>query len=418
MILVVSGDSAKRAQIRSTLKNARFGVRDASPDDLSTAAAPLNVVAALIADADDERAFRTLRQLRGFDGGLPILLLTSERSRLRGAAETAYLDFLVAPCSSFDLVSAVRRAFLVGSARRAAARLRRSVETPLSERDDAPPALAGILSRARALIGSRRSVWLVAPTPSDAEAAARAIHRLAPTRNYGYFTIDCDADAFRLDAELFGDRERVGRLELGSGGTVALRSFDAAPGPTRRKLAAFLRSNESTASLVARPIFCVSADFSPNNLESEFQALAQRSKIVVPPLGRRPSDAIALAETLLRELDDGDAANAKTLTPKAFEKIARYSWPGGVAELRATVRAAFAKTTTDEIGADALLLGNAASEPLGLGGLEMREIKRLALRETLELTNGDYRRAARLLSVSERTVYNMTRRHDLTKDER
>jgi DNA-binding NtrC family response regulator len=131
--------------------------------------------------------------------------------------------------------------------------------------------------------------------------------------------------------------------------------------------------------------------------------------VELPPLREREDDIILLAEAFLEELNRGSEAPPKAFTRAALERLKAHSWPGNVRELRNVVQRAFILAPND-IGVDALPLG-VVEERLGTVlqirvGTPIDEAERRLILATLEHCAGDKKKAAEILKISLKTLYN------------
>jgi len=135
--------------------------------------------------------------------------------------------------------------------------------------------------------------------------------------------------------------------------------------------------------------------------------------IIVPPLRDRPGDVDLLAEYFLEELN-GDASPGKRFGADALEELRCHSWPGNVRELRNVVERAFILagdvvseedvrvTTTDP----ARHSGSVGSDVSIDVGTSIAEAEKKLILETLDRFDGDKKRAAQILGISLKTLYN------------
>jgi DNA-binding NtrC family response regulator len=140
--------------------------------------------------------------------------------------------------------------------------------------------------------------------------------------------------------------------------------------------------------------------------------------IALPPLRERPGDIDLLAEHFLAELNR-EAGSSKTWSRAALERLRANSWTGNVRELRNVVQRAYI-LADDEISAEALPLAeeaqrlSAESGPvlqIRVGTSIDRAEQRLIL-ATLEMTGGDKKKAAEILNISLKTLYNRLNVYD------
>jgi DNA-binding NtrC family response regulator len=140
--------------------------------------------------------------------------------------------------------------------------------------------------------------------------------------------------------------------------------------------------------------------------------------IALPPLRERPGDIDLLAEHFLGELNR-DGGTSKTWSRAALERLRANTWTGNVRELRNVVQRAYI-LADDEITAEALPLAEEAprSSPesgqvlqIRVGTSIDRAEQRLIL-ATLEMTGGDKKKAAEILNISLKTLYNRLNVYD------
>jgi DNA-binding NtrC family response regulator len=99
--------------------------------------------------------------------------------------------------------------------------------------------------------------------------------------------------------------------------------------------------------------------------------------------------------------------------------LKNHRWPGNVRELRNIIQRAFILAEED-IGVEALPLAAAREEKpaskLGLNvGASMPEVERQLILATLESYGGDKKKAAEVLKISIKTLYNRLREYSATR---
>ena len=135
--------------------------------------------------------------------------------------------------------------------------------------------------------------------------------------------------------------------------------------------------------------------------------------IGLPPLRERGSDVDLLAEHFLEQLNLGQGAT-KSLGPKAAERLRLHTWPGNVRELKNAVQRAFILAEDVIDLADLGVGGDGTRPPVPTGpglsdirvGLPLGEVERRMIVATLKQCEGDKRRAAEMLGISLKTLYN------------
>ena len=140
--------------------------------------------------------------------------------------------------------------------------------------------------------------------------------------------------------------------------------------------------------------------------------------IALPPLRERPGDIDLLAEHFLAELNR-EAGTSKVWSRAALERLRSNAWTGNVRELRNVVQRAYI-LGDDEIAADVLPLSEDAPPPAPENGqvLQIRvgtsidRVEQRLILATLELTGGDKKKAAEILCISLKTLYNRLNVYD------
>ena len=133
--------------------------------------------------------------------------------------------------------------------------------------------------------------------------------------------------------------------------------------------------------------------------------------IHLPALRDREGDVALLAEHFLAQLNEREGTS-KRFSGAALDRLVALPWPGNVRELKNVVeRAAILADAVIEPSAlpepsngPAPLAANAALEVRV--GASIQEVERRLILATLDQLGGDKKRAAELLGISLKTLYN------------
>ena len=115
---------------------------------------------------------------------------------------------------------------------------------------------------------------------------------------------------------------------------------------------------------------------------------------------------------MLRRLEN----QKKTISADALKLLRSYSWPGNVRELENALERATAFSESETLGPDDFKLslsGSKQSSSAKLAGMSLEEIEKRALVETLELCKGNRNKAAELLGISLKSIYNKVKKYEL-----
>jgi len=139
--------------------------------------------------------------------------------------------------------------------------------------------------------------------------------------------------------------------------------------------------------------------------------------IDLPPLRDRPGDVIRLATSVLETLNEAEGTH-KRFKQSALDRLERHDWPGNVRELKNVVQRAYILANDDidvscfapELGAATLPLTpptmEASNGTTVKVGTSLGEVERQLILATLEQYDGDKKRAAEVLGISLKTLYN------------
>jgi DNA-binding NtrC family response regulator len=272
------------------------------------------------------------------------------------------------------------------------------------------------------------------------EVAARAIHQLSPRKTGPFFAVNCAAMPEALmESELFGHEKgaftgamerRAGCFELANGGTLLLDEIGDMPMNTQAKLLRVLEerkvrrlgspretdldvrvlasTNKSLKDAIARGAFREDLFFRLNVFE-----------VHLPPLRERRQDIPGLVAELIAGLNRRHACRVTDISPEVQAAFASYGWPGNVRELRNILERAVILAGAGTIGTLHLPRGFAGTTAPALptelprgddvvleAGMTVEQAERALIELTLRSTENNRTRAAAMLGVSPKTLFN------------
>jgi DNA-binding NtrC family response regulator len=143
----------------------------------------------------------------------------------------------------------------------------------------------------------------------------------------------------------------------------------------------------------------------------------------IPPLRGRACDIALLANRFLHRFAKGYGRPVEGFTDQAVSVLEGYHWPGNVRELehvveRAVILASGTRLDVKDLPASLRQTPARASiEVLVPAGCSLEEVDRLAILQTLELTDWNKRQAAKILGIHRPTLYNKLRKYRLWRRE-
>ncbi len=321
------------------------------------------------------------------------------------------------------------------------------------------PAMVRVYELLRRLSRSTLPVLIIGETGTGKENAAQAVHHFSTRKSAPLVAINCAAIPENLfESELFGHvrgafsgalSDKVGRLEAASGGTVFLDEIGELPLPSQAKL---LRALETglvcpVGSVREHKIDCRIVAATNRDLEAEAQAGRFRqdlyfrlaaAMVVLPPLRERPIEIAQLAGhflvTACRKLGRGPLR----LSDATLRALQQHPFPGNVRELRNLMDYCAATVAEDEVRTEHLpprflhaarSASNNSPAPSGLSPAqspsaatpgsfrriadEVQELEARRMREALDSTAGNQRRAAELIGMPLRTFVTKLKQYGL-----
>jgi DNA-binding NtrC family response regulator len=300
------------------------------------------------------------------------------------------------------------------------------------------PCMRQVAAQIRQVAATEIPVLVTGESGTGKELAARAIHENSPRAGGPYVPLHTGAVPRELVAsELFGHekgaftgatRDKPGCFELARGGTMFLDEIATMDVQTQVSLLRLLESRR--CQRVGGTDF-VQLDFrlvAATNVNLQ-QAVEQGSfrtdlyhrlsvyEIHLPPLRERQAEIPQLAGRLLDHYAALFGKRAPLLPAESQELLRSYSWPGNVRELENVIQKALILATGGELTPECLSLGSALvdpEEPIVLPvGTSLGEVERLLIDRTLQRVHGNKQRAAEILGISRKGIYNKLLRYGI-----
>ena len=287
-------------------------------------------------------------------------------------------------------------------------------------------------------------VGLVAPTPMSVlilgasgtgkEYVARRIHELSPRRDKPFFALDCGAIPKEVAAsEFFGyvkgtftgaTNDKTGAFVEANGGTLFLDevgnlSYDVQVQLLRalqeRKVRPLGGAHEIDVDI--RLVCATNGDLASLVADGQFREdLYHRINeftIYMPELKDRGADIFLFADLFIKHANADLGRDVIGLDDKASERIASYAWPGNLRELNNVMRRATLLAKGKHIGLSDLERSMAPSTPTEPLALHDEQTEQQRIEAALRATGGNKSKAAQLLAVDRKTLYNKMKRYGM-----
>ncbi len=300
--------------------------------------------------------------------------------------------------------------------------------------------------RRLALAGPRNApVLIVGESGSGKELAAWALHDLSPRREGPFVAVNCGAISPSLmESELFGHERgsftgatgtHRGYFEQADGGTLFLDEITEMPAELQVKLLRVLETSrvlrigaEEERQVEVRILAATNRRPEEAIDEGKLRMdLYYRLKVLsvnLPPLRERIGDVPLLAQRFLDEVTQREGQD-RTFSDEAVEALEKHLWPGNVRELRNAIYTACllsdgvigVQHLPETVTMEGIVNGEEDQGlPLRIGAT-IKEMERRLILTTLRHMEGNKTRAAELLGVSVKTVYNRLSEYDTMETE-
>ncbi len=231
------------------------------------------------------------------------------------------------------------------------------------------PAMQCIFRLVETLQHSEATVLITGESGTGKEVVARAIHQNSLRSGGLFVAVNCGAlPADLLESELFGHvrgaftgavRDRIGRFELASNGTLFLDEVADLPPLLQVKLLRVLQERQyervgesTTRTTNARIIAATNIDLRVALREGRMREdLYYRLRVVpieVPPLRERREDIPPLTLHLLNRIT-AQHGLVRRVSPQTMRHLLDYPWPGNVRELANAIEYAVAVARRETI---------------------------------------------------------------------
>jgi len=310
--------------------------------------------------------------------------------------------------------------------------------------------------------GSAATVFIQGESGTGKELVARAVHDLSRRREQPFLAVNCGAlSPHLIESEIFGhergaftgaERQHRGFFERAHGGTLFLDEVTEMPAELQVKLLRVLESGtfmrvgstelqQTDVRIIAATNRDPHAAVRAGVLREDLLYRLNVFPIILPPLRARGDDVELLALHFAQQLRVQEGLGRR-FTPEALRKLRAYHWPGNVRQLRNAVQRAWVMSVdgwlSDEWmppgAADSSAELAAASAPMPMEplqaqaqvqvatapgwisvpvGTSLAEIERQAIVATYLHCDRHKERAAAVLGISLKTLYNRLKAYSL-----
>jgi two-component system NtrC family response regulator len=309
-------------------------------------------------------------------------------------------------------------------------------------------ALVGVVAESRAmrelvslvqrLAETRSPVLLEGESGTGKDLVAHWLHYGGARREGPFIKVHCPSIPEELlESELFGHERgaftdarqaKAGKIEMAAAGTLYFDQIQDLLPPLQAKLLRVIEERRfervggtRTIEVDVRFVASVNVDLAEAVRAGRFREDLFHRLNVVPlrlaPLRNRREDVLPLANAFLGRERERGATAATGFAPEAAELLRGYHWPGNVRELRSVVERIALAVPSGEVAPGALPAPIVEQPAVLWAGRERRptlkDVEQAYIRFVLDATGGSQTRAAAVLGISRKALWEKRRRYGI-----
>jgi len=378
-----------------------------------------------------QEGFYWLQQILNIDPQAIVIFITaySDTEKAVRAVKAGAFDFIPKPWEKDKLLATLSAALQLRASRDEVENLKKQV-TVLHRKPDEEiigesETMQNVLNMVNKLSDTDTNILILGENGTGKDLLARAIYRNSPRSDQLFVSIDLGSIPETLfESELFGyekgaftdaKKEKPGRMEAASGGTLYLDEIANMSLPMQSKMLTAIEKKQITRlgsskkiDIDVRFICATNADIYQDVEDGRFrQDLLYRINTIelhIPPLRERGNDILLLAEHFMRRFANKYRKNVSGIAKDAKNKLLAYNFPGNVRELQHAVERALILSDGGLIKSDDFILKPSRKRKEN-ELLNLEAIENQAINKALERVGGNANKAAELLGITRFALY-------------
>ena len=249
----------------------------------------------------------------------------------------------------------------------------------------------------------------------------RAIHEQSKRTGKPFYMVSCSSIPREA---LF---EELSRMPLANQGTFLIDDVEHLPAEAQSQILQMLRDEKlrhasgGHSSVDVRIIATSSIDLEKevkrNRFSEELYNILNENRINLPSLSSRLDELPFFIDQVMGRIAQRKGADVCAITPEAMILLLKHPWPGNFRELERVLELAVFLCAGNRIQPQDLKFSevNRITSPYGnrITGdmvLPLRQVEKNTIEHALAACDGNKAKAARLLQISEKSIYNKMKR--------
>jgi len=398
----------------------------------------------------DTDGIEVLKKIKAEDKDVPVIMMTAY-----GEVETAVealkggaYDFLLKPFQLEKMKTTIKNGL-------EASRMRTELEG-IKQRERETYNFKNFIGKSAVMqeifkklekIGRSKAstILITGESGTGKELVARAIHESGNGGERPFLEINCAAlPETLLESELFGHERgaftdaryrKKGLFELAEGGTIFLDEIGEMGVTLQSRLLRVLENKtfrrvggvkdlKVNTRIVAATNRDIKQAIKDGNFRKDLYYRLQVIPIALPSLRERKEDIPLIANHFISVFNKEFKKSVKPIGSEVKTLFGRYSWPGNVRELKNILERAILLEAEEELLPEHLppevFLGEEAAEASEVKSgfasfypMSLKEMEKVLIGKTLEETNGNKSKAARILGISRQTLREKTKLYEI-----
>ena len=446
-ILIVEDDVAFCTMLKTFLEKKEYQVVTAFSGNEAVAKIKEDTFDVVLADVrlPDRDGITLLEEILTSNQNTQVIIMTgyAEINMAVNAIKQGAFDYVSKPFNPDTILQTIEKALNSRGAVEAKPQKKemRTKEVPASSGDSFVRGVSDAskkLNEYVALVApTRMSVLVVGDSGTGKEYVASSIHKASKRSEKPFVAVDCGAIPKEIaSSEFFGHikgsftgavNDKVGHFEAANGGTLFLDEIGNLSYELQVQLLRALQErrikpvgSNKEIEVDIRVIAATNEDLSLAVKEGEFREdlyhRLNEFSIKVPPLKDRTEDLMLFANHFLEESNAELDKHVVGFADEVLEAFKNYTWPGNLRELKNIVKRSVLLSQDEMITLSILPhdIAYATHNSKQTYGLFKNQNEQELILDALEKANGNKAKAARMLSIDRKTLYNKLKQYDIS----